>query len=55
MQRKNIKITSVSDDLKLCISKEGLTIKHFDNHHSFKFINHLETQFYLTKTLPSGF
>jgi len=54
-KEKNIKITSVSDDLKLCISKEGLTIKHFDNHHSFKFINHLETQFYLIKTLPSGF
>ena len=38
-KEKNIKITSVSDDLKLCISKEGLTIKHFNNHHSFKFIN----------------
>ena len=54
-KEKNIKITSVSDDLKLCISEKGLTVKHFNNHHSFKFINHLETQFYLIKTLPSGF
>ena len=54
-KEKNIKITSVSDDLKLCISEKGLTVKHFNNYHSFKFINHLETQFYLIKTLPSGF
>jgi len=54
-KEKNIKITSVSDDLKLCISEKGITVKHFNNHHSFKFINHLETQFYLIKTLPSGF
>ena len=54
-KEKNIKITSVSDDLKLCISEKGLTVKHFNNNHSFKFIDHLETQFYLIKTLPSGF
>jgi len=30
-KEKNIKITSVSDDLKLCISEKGITVKHFNN------------------------
>ncbi|MBH87636.1 MAG: hypothetical protein CMJ12_00585 [Pelagibacterales bacterium] len=53
--KKNIKISSVSDDLKLCISSEGITIQHFNNYHSYNFVNHLESQFYLIKSLPSGF
>jgi len=53
--KKNIKISSVSDDLKVCISSEGITIQHFNNYHSYNFVNHLETQFYLIKSLPSGF
>ena len=54
-ENKNIKLSSVSDDLKLCISSEGITIQHYNKYHSYNFVNHLETQFYLIKSLPSGF
>ena len=49
------KIININKDVIFCYGPEGLTIKHFENTHNFQFINHIESQFYLIKTLPTGF
>ena len=46
---------SVNANLELCNSDKGITIKHHDNKYNYKFINHIETQFYIINSLPSGF
>ena len=45
----------VSSELEFCTSAQGITINHYDNLYLYEFINHLETQFYIIKSLPSGF
>ena len=44
--RNSIKL-SISSELKLCSSKNGVTIIHYENLYYYKFINHIESQFYL--------
>ena len=46
---------SVNANLELCNSDKGITVKHHDNIYNYKFINHIETQFYIINSLPSGF
>lgn len=45
----------VSADLEFCTSKQGISINYFNKSYFYEFINHLETQFYIIKSLPSGF
>jgi len=54
-QSKNSTKFKVSSELEFCTSKLGITINHYDNSYFYKFVNHLETQFYIIKSLPSGF
>ena len=45
----------VSADLEFCTSEQGISINYFNKSYFYEFINHLETQFYIIKSLPSGF
>ena len=54
-QNSKDRVININKDLHFCYGPKGLTIVHFENTHNFKFINHIESQFYLIKTLPTGF
>jgi len=45
----------IGKELNLCFSSKGISVNHFNIFHNFKFINHLETQYYIINSLPSGF
>ena len=47
--------SEISSNLKICVNKAGVSIIHYDNIYSHKFINHIETQFYIINSLPTGF
>tara|TARA_Y100001970_G_scaffold275522_1_gene376845 strand:+ start:792 stop:1385 length:594 start_codon:yes stop_codon:yes gene_type:complete len=52
--RNSVKL-NISSELKLCSSKNGVTIIHYENIYNYKFINHIESQFYIINSLPTGF
>ena len=51
-ETKNIKI---GKELNFCFSSKGISVNHFNKFYNFKFLNHIETQFYIINSLPSGF
>ena len=49
------KIINFNKDFQFCYGEEGVTLKHFNKIFNFKFIDHIQSQFYFIKTLPTGF
>jgi len=48
-------LINFNKEVSLCYSVEGILITHYGNSYKFEFINHIESQFYIIKTLPTGF
>ena len=49
------KIINFNEDFQFCYGEEGVTLKHFNKIFNFQFIDHIQSQFYFIKTLPTGF
>ena len=49
------KIINFNKDFQFCYGEEGVTLKHFNKIFNFQFIDHIQSQFYFIKTLPTGF
>ena len=49
------KIFNFNKDFQFCYGEEGVTLKHFNKIFNFQFIDHIQSQFYFIKTLPTGF
>ena len=49
------KIINFNKDFLFCYGEEGVTLKHFNKIFNFQFIDHIQSQFYFIKTLPTGF
>ena len=49
------KIINFNKDFQFCYGEEGVTLKHFSKIFNFQFIDHIQSQFYFIKTLPTGF
>ena len=46
-------LINFNKEVSLCYSVEGILITHYGNSYKFEFINHIESQFYIIKTLPT--
>ena len=49
------KIINFNKDFQFCYGEEGVTLKYFNKIFNFQFIDHIQSQFYFIKTLPTGF
>jgi len=49
------KIINFNKDFEFCYGEEGVTLKYFNKIFNFEFIDHVQSQFYFIKTLPTGF
>jgi len=52
---KGVKNIEFNKNFNICYSANGISINHFEKLYNFSFIDHLETQFYFLRTVPTGF
>ena len=52
---KGAKNIEFNKNFNICYSSGGVSIDHFDQIYNFSFKNHIETQFYFLRTVPTGF
>jgi len=52
---KGVKNIEFNKNFNICYSSKGVSINHFEQVYNFSFKNHVETQFYLLRAVPTGF